>query len=222
MPGTVASMPYLAVPLILGGTSSCGNRLADQRVLARRLELDRLQLVGRPHLVCLAVGNNLGVAHLLAGLGVDDLAIGGTAFAGWHAHHHGTRFDQRDAPGRTGPAHRVEVHAHAPRAAGDQRTQHGIVVLGVVVRQHEAHHAPVGLEFFGHDLRHGGGDVLAHLGLADHHRDLAVRRDRIPGGRPELARCCQRFAETRGRDIAEGQARGAGADQEIPPIEVRR
>ena len=172
----------------LGRDVELRHRLADQRVLAGRLELDRLQLVGGPHLARLAVGDDLGVAHLLAGLAVDDLAVAGAAFAGRHAHHRSTRLDQRDAPGGARPAHRVEVHAHAPRAAGDQRPQHGIVVLRdrcrrswmFIMRQSASSSSAT---ICAMARRH----VLAHLGLADHHGDLAVRRDRVPGGRAELA-----------------------------------
>ena len=188
--------------------------------MARRLELDRLQLVGGPHLVRLPVGDDLGVAHLLAGLAVDDLAVRRPALGRRHAHHRGTRVDQRDAAGRAGTAHRVEVHAHRPRAASDQCSEHGVVVLRVVVGQRDAHLVPVGLELLGHDLRHRARDVLAHLGLADHHGDDAVGSDRVPGRRAEGAGG-ERRADAFDRDIAEGEAGSRAADQEGTPLEIR-
>jgi len=68
------------------------------------------------------------------------------------------------------------------------------------------------------------GNVLAHVSLADGHRDLAVVADRGPNGRLESrgTGSCQRFADLRERRIAEDETRGGGPDDEASPIEIRQ
>ena len=101
--------------------------------------------------------------------------------AGRHAHDRPGSLGHRNAACGTGAAHRIEVHHRAPAAAGDLRAEHGVVELRIVGGQLDPHVLPAGAEFFRHDLRHGGRDVLAHVGLAAGHRDDAVGCDRIPG-----------------------------------------
>ena len=50
-----------------------------------------------------------------------------------------------------------------------------------------------GAELFGNDLRHGRGNVLAHVGLAAGDRDDPVRRDRIPDAGIEIGGCGERL-----------------------------
>ena len=77
-------------------------------------------------------------------------------------------------------------------------------------------------ELLADDLRHGGGDVLAHVGLAAGHGDEPVGRDRVPDAGIEIGRRGrgQRAVETRNGGIAEREAGGGGADQERAAAEV--
>ena len=138
-----------------------------------------------------------------------------------HAHRTCRGFAQRDTPGGARPAHRVEVHHRRPAAAGDLGPQHGVVELRIVGRKQNPHVFPVGTELLADDLRHGGGDVLAHVGLATGHRDDAVGSDRVPDARLEIARCCgQCTVRARYRRIAEHQTGCRGADQERAAAQI--
>ena len=177
MPGSNVSMPYLAVPLTLKGMSSCGSSRADHGVLIRRLQLDRLQVVGREGLRRLAGLDDVREADRLARFCRGDPRIvdHDSRLAGRRASPRRASV-KRDAPGGARAAHRVEVHHRAPAAAGDVGAEHRIVELRIVADQIDAHVVPGRAEFFGDDLRHRAGDVLAHVGLADIDCHDAVRR----------------------------------------------
>ena len=155
----------------LRGNIELRNRNADHGVLIRRLELDRLEFVGRKGLGGLAALDDFRKRHRLLRLRMRDRGLPDHQFAGRHAHRGGRGFRQCDAPRGTRAAHRVEVHHRAPAAAGNLGAEHGIVELRIVGRELNPHVLPARAEFFGDDLRHGRGNVLAHVGLAAGDRD---------------------------------------------------
>ena len=156
------------------------NRDADHGVLIGRLELDRLELVRREGLGDLAALDDVGKTHRLLRLRMRDGGVTHHQLAGRHAHRGGCGFRQCDTPRGARAAHRIEIHHRAPAAAGNLRAEHGVVELRIVGGELDPHVLPARTELFGNDLRHGRGDVLAHVGLAAGHRDEAVGPDRIP------------------------------------------
>ena len=68
-------MPYLAVPLVLAGMSSCGTDLPIKTYWSGCLQLDGLELIGRPDLVGFAARDDLRVGHELVRLGVTHLQL---------------------------------------------------------------------------------------------------------------------------------------------------
>ena len=77
-------------------------------------------------------------------------------------------------------------------------------------------------ELFGNELRHGAGDVLTHIGLADRDPHFAVGADGDPNARLGIGgRCGQRFADL-GRRITDHEAGRGGSDNEAAPIDGRQ
>ena len=171
----------------LRGNIELRHRDADHGVLIGRLKLDRLQFVRRKGLGRLAALDDVGERHRLLRLRMRDHGVADHQFARRHAHRGGGGLRQCHAPRGTRAAHRIEVHHRAPAAAGNLRAEHGIVELRIVGRELNPHVLPVRAEFLGDDLRHGRGNVLAHVGLAAGDRDDPVRRDRIPDAGIEIA-----------------------------------
>ena len=108
-----------------------------------------------------------------------------------------------------------------PAAAGDDRANDGIGIFGIIGRKYDTHVAPAGAELFGDDLRHGAGDVLAHVGLRDIHGHDAVGADGIPDARLERSRGLRGREGGGGREAAD-HAGGAHADDEATTAEVER
>ena len=101
--------------------------------------------------------------------------------------------------------------------------EYRIVVLRIVGGERDGHVLPGRLELLGDELRHGAGDVLAHIGLADGDRHFAVVADCVPDGRLEIGGgSCQCVLDVRQGDVAEYEPGGGGSDDEAAPVEVRQ
>ncbi len=210
----------------LGGDVELRHRHADHGVLIRRLQLDRLQLVRREGFRRLAASDDLGKGHLLLRLRMRDHGVADHELVleiGRQAHGRGGRLRQCDAAGSARTAHGIKVHHGRPAAAGDLRAQNGIVELRIVGGERYAHVAPLRPQLLADDLRHGGGDVLAHVGLAAGHGDEAIRRDRIPDARLEIGgRSRRRRIDPGDAGIAEHEAGRGSADEEGAAAEIGR
>ena len=175
MPGSMTSMPYLVVPFVLPGMSSCGTETPIMVYWSGVFSLIALRSSAEKVLVILPLltmsANVIDLLRLRIVI-VEALTIS------WPAGMPPSSpplLRQGDTPRSTCAAHRIEVHHGAPAAAGDLRAEHGIVELRIVGSELNPHILPIRAEFFADDLRHGRGDVLAHVGLADGDRDNSVR-----------------------------------------------
>jgi hypothetical protein len=194
---------------------------ADRRILIGRLQHDRLQFVRGVGFRHLARLDDVGVADCLARLRIGNAGIECYALARRDAEHACGGLDERHPPRGPRTAHGVEVHHRAPAAAGDNRAQHRVVVLGIVADEIDAHVAPGRAEFLGDDLRHRAGDVLAHVGLADVDRDDPVGADAVPD-RGIVGRRSRRRGSSRQRAEAADETGRAGAHEKRAAGKIER
>ena len=144
-----------------------------------------------------------------------DTRLAGAEFVLGNAQHLRRGLDQRDAAGGTGATHRVEVHFRAPAPSGDVDAEDRIVVFRVVWGKDDRHVLPGCFQLLSDKLRHGAGNVLAHVGLGHGHHHLAVVTNRIPSGWLETRRCGgQGLPDVGEHRVAQDQAGGGGADDE--------
>src|SRR3569833_1026683 len=193
MPGSMTSMPYLAVPLIFGGISSCGTETPTIVYWSGVFSLIALSSSGVKVLVILPL---LTISAKL----IDFFDFG---------------CEMAELRTTSSPA-----GTPIAAAAGDLRAEHGVVELRIVGGELDPHVLPGRAELLGHDLRHGRGDVLAHVGLAAGHRDETIGRDREPVAGFESGRRGQGLIDAGNTGIAEHEAGGGGADQERAAAEL--
>ncbi len=183
-----------------------GDGLADERVLRRRLEAQRL-----------------GIGHGQRRCGLDELGVRQRSFRGamddgviasrdgldryFPARRRGL-LEHRPGAG-AGDAHRVVEVLHRARAVGVLRA-----VLGVADRLEDPDARPVGVELFGKHHRQAGADAGSHLGaMRDDRHGAVVVENEVDAGLPGLsARPGSDLKDAGGEGVGHAQHQRAGAE----------
>src|SRR6266581_4273100 len=142
MPGSMTSMPYFAVPLVLAGMSSCGTDMPIRAYWSGVFSVIALSSSGVKVLVALpllTISANVIDFFDFGCEMTESRTTSSFLLKGRHSHCSGRSLRQCDTPAGARAAHGIEIHHRRPTAAGDLRAQHGIVELRIVGGELDPH-----------------------------------------------------------------------------------
>ena len=170
MPGMVASMPKIALPVTMSGRS---NRALVSFPMYRHSERGlsvTSSFLGTGNFRC--CGGQFSIAQLAAAGAMDDGVRFGDAIFRRYIPLRGGGRDQHGPAGGAHVAHLVEKAADRVRAVGIL-----VAVFRIARRLIDLYFGPVGIEFVGNHQRKRGSAAAAHLGAAGDDGHSAVARD---------------------------------------------
>ena len=180
MPGTVASIPNVAVPGDLGAAVEAPRGLADDLELRGSLSATSGRHRDRAGLV-----DELPVGEGPAA-GAQHAPVLGAHGGPIHLPRVGRRGQEHLARGGARPAQAIPLAGDAHAAAGELHPELRMGVGGGHRRGHHLHLGEIHLELLGDEHGQGGGDALSHLRLVHEDGDDVLPADADEGVRREV------------------------------------